>query len=262
MARPEFKPEWATDDVILPEAGNENKLRPPQATRLTGWDYKQKPPVNEINWMLNNIYLWIEHLDSLTASQGITEIASQQQAIDGASNSVLMTPLRTLQSIQANAVPPGTVVPFAGTSAPSGWLFCDGSAISRTTYSNLFDEIGTVWGAGDGSTTFNIPDSRNEFIRGADPVGGRNVADSETDQIAAHTHTGTTASDGAHTHTLNGITQSGDSDGFDSTGISKKSGTIQSTNSAGAHTHSFTTNSTGGSETRPQNIAMMYIIKT
>lgn len=51
----------------------------------------------------------------------------------------------------------GMVAPFAGTSAPAGWLKCDGSAISRTTYSALFDVIGTTYGSGDGSTTFNLP---------------------------------------------------------------------------------------------------------
>lgn len=62
--------------------------------------------------------------------------------------------------------PPGTVDMFAGTVAPDGWLICDGSEVSRTTYSALFDAIGTAWGAGDGSNTFNIPD-----MRGCAPVG-------------------------------------------------------------------------------------------
>ena len=55
------------------------------------------------------------------------------------------------------ATPVGTIAAFGGTSAPSGWLVCDGSAISRTTYANLFDVIGTSYGSGDGSTTFNLP---------------------------------------------------------------------------------------------------------
>lgn len=62
--------------------------------------------------------------------------------------------------------PTGAVIGFAGSSAPSGWLLCDGSAVSRTTYADLFTAIGTSYGVGDGSTTFNLPD-----LRGRVPVG-------------------------------------------------------------------------------------------
>jgi microcystin-dependent protein len=68
--------------------------------------------------------------------------------------------------------PKGTVVPYAGASAPTGWLLCDGSAVSRTTYANLFDIIGTTYGTGDGSTTFNIPDLRGRVVAGKDNMGG------------------------------------------------------------------------------------------
>lgn len=60
----------------------------------------------------------------------------------------------------------GTVLPFAGSAAPTGWLFCHGQAVSRATYAELFGKIGTTYGVGDGSTTFNLPDTRDEFIRG------------------------------------------------------------------------------------------------
>lgn len=66
----------------------------------------------------------------------------------------------------------GTVLPFAGSSAPTGWLLCDGSAVSRSSYPNLFAKIGTTYGAGDGTTTFNLPDTRGEFIRGLDAGRG------------------------------------------------------------------------------------------
>ncbi|MBR2008287.1 MAG: tail fiber protein [Alistipes sp.] len=69
----------------------------------------------------------------------------------------------------ANAValaePTGSIKPFAGTTIPDGYLLCDGSAVSRTTYAALFAVIGTTYGTGDGSTTFNLPDCRNRFIR-------------------------------------------------------------------------------------------------
>lgn len=70
-------------------------------------------------------------------------------------------------------VAPGFVDYFAASVPPAGWLECNGAAISRTTYAALFLAIGTTFGAGDGSTTFNIPDCRGEFIRGWD--NGRGV---------------------------------------------------------------------------------------
>jgi len=63
-------------------------------------------------------------------------------------------------------VPTGAVIPFAGSATPTGWLVCDGSSISRTTYAALFDTLGTVWGAGDGVTTFNLPDARSNMVMG------------------------------------------------------------------------------------------------
>jgi microcystin-dependent protein len=62
--------------------------------------------------------------------------------------------------------PAGTIIAFAGATPPSGWLLCNGSAISRTTYSALFSAIGTAHGQGDGSATFNLPDYRGQFLRG------------------------------------------------------------------------------------------------
>ena len=63
--------------------------------------------------------------------------------------------------------PVGGMIPYAGASAPTGWLLCDGTAVSRTTYYALFQAIGTVWGAGNGSTTFNVPDMREASPYGA-----------------------------------------------------------------------------------------------
>ncbi len=65
-----------------------------------------------------------------------------------------------------NLLPTGALVPFASTNIPSGFLLCNGAAVSRTTYKRLFDIIGTTWGSGDGSTTFNIPDLNDRFIEG------------------------------------------------------------------------------------------------
>jgi microcystin-dependent protein len=69
-------------------------------------------------------------------------------------------------------VPAGCVMPFAGAAPPDGWLLCYGQAVSRTAYSDLFTAIGTTYGAGDGSTTFNLPDLRGRVAAGKDDMGG------------------------------------------------------------------------------------------
>ena len=65
----------------------------------------------------------------------------------------------------------GTITAYAGSTIPQGWLLCDGSAVSRTTYVDLFNKIGTVYGSGDGSTTFSLPDLTSKFIEGSTVVG-------------------------------------------------------------------------------------------
>lgn len=73
---------------------------------------------------------------------------------------------------QNSSVPAGTVADFAGSSAPDGWLLCYGQAVSRTTYADLYAAIGTQYGTGDGSTTFNLPDCRGRVAAGKDDMGG------------------------------------------------------------------------------------------
>ena len=72
----------------------------------------------------------------------------------------------TASAVTSDVIPTGTVWTYAGTTAPTGWLFCDGTAISRTTYAALFAAIGTTYGVGDGSTTFNLPDTKGRVIAG------------------------------------------------------------------------------------------------
>lgn len=77
---------------------------------------------------------------------------------------------------ESEGVPAGAVQLFAGAVVPYGWLSCDGTAVSRTTYARLFRAIGTTWGTGDGSTTFNVPDFRGVFLRGAGTHGSQAMA--------------------------------------------------------------------------------------
>jgi microcystin-dependent protein len=166
--------------------------------------------------------------------------------------------------VDVSAIPAGAVSMFAMSTAPTGWLKANGAAISRTTYAALFSAIGTTFGAGDGSTTFNLPDLRGEFMRGWDDArgvdSGRAFGSAQDGQNAAHTHTGTTNSAGAHTHTVATAGSSGSGQSNVSFDPNNASGT-HTTSSAGAHTHTFTTASSGGTEARPRNIALLACVK-
>lgn len=150
------------------------------------------------------------------------------------------------QAIQALAtaasVPSGAVAHFARSTAPAGWLEANGAAVNRTTYAALFAAIGTTFGAGNGTTTFNLPDLRGEFIRGYDNGrgvdSGRGFASWQADELRSHSHSVTLpiASD----------SQAGSDD--------------ESISTSGSQT--FGTSSTGGNETRPRNVALLVCIKT
>lgn len=73
-------------------------------------------------------------------------------------------------NIGAEPIPPGTMIAFGGKSVPDGWLLCNGALVSRTTYAKLFAAIGTAWGAGDGSTTFKLPDADGRVMQGVTDV--------------------------------------------------------------------------------------------
>lgn len=132
----------------------------------------------------------------------------------------------------------GDVKYTARSTAPTGWLKANGAAVSRTTYAALFAAIGTTFGAGDGSTTFNLPDLRGEFIRGwddgrgADP--GRAFGSAQADELKSHAHTG---------------------GGFN-TGASANLGP-----NLGNYMNPSNTGATGGTETRPRNVALLAVIK-
>jgi microcystin-dependent protein len=98
-------------------------------------------------------------------------------------------------------MPVGVVVPFAGSTSPAGWQLCYGQAISRTTYAGLFATVGTTYGSGDGSTTFNVPDLRGRVVAGEDDMGGT-AASRLTAGGSGITGTTLGASGGTETHTL------------------------------------------------------------
>ena len=145
----------------------------------------------------------------------------------------------------------GKVISYAANTPPTGYLECNGSAISRTTYSTLFAIVNTTWGVGDGSTTFNIPDLRGEFVRGWDngkgTDSGRTFASSQIDNFQAHRHEIVLGGDGNANSTSAQRTVNDLNTGTTRSGVYKVDGANG--------TPRF------GSETRPRNIALMYCIK-
>lgn len=199
-------------------------------------------------------------LPNIPASQKILSIDTSGNILsnydaDNSTIEIVSNTIRIPTAQQQIFAPPGMISAYAGGGAPTGWLLCDGSAVSRTTYSALFAAISVFWGQGNGATTFNVPDLRGYFLRGVDGSAGidpdkltrtaiatggntgNNVGSYQTDQIVSHNHSygyrqreQTNASAGSNGYT------------FDS-------GTV-------------TTGSTGGNETRPKNAYVNYIIKT
>lgn len=165
-------------------------------------------------------------------------------------------------------IPPGAIIPFASYTPPFGWLIADGAAVSRSTYALLFYVIGTTFGTGDGSTTFNLPDLRGYFVRGhgtnSDGTQSGTWGVRQGDQNLSHTHTGTTSTDGSHNHTFPLYAGDGANNSTNRINTTDESGMVNSafpTTTTGSHSHTFTTSSSGGTETRPKNIALWYCIK-
>jgi len=162
----------------------------------------------------------------------------------------------------------GMVSFFARSTAPTGWLKCNGAAISRTTYAKLFAAIGTTHGVGNGSTTFNLPDLRGQFLRGYDDGAGvdagRVFGSAQQDAVINHTHSGTTGNAGAHNHAFTVYAALAGGKYADWDGGVNNSSATRYTDTEPAHAHAFTTgnpNANGASENRPVNVALLACIK-
>jgi len=213
---------------------------------------------------------------------------------DGNANDVLQSDGSGNLSFTAlpQAVPTGSVHMMATTTAPSGYLKCNGAAISRTTYAALFAIIGTTHGAGNGSSTFNVPDLRGEFVRGWDDSrgvdSGRNFGTSQGDNNKQHNHSASsTITDPGHFHyvasdqSINGSSNrlenktgqdfrfaTGGFVGNDSrqdyvaAAVTGAADTGRSEVKTTGISASVTVANSAAGEARPRNIAMMYVIKT
>ena len=170
----------------------------------------------------------------------------------------------------SQGMPIAAIIDYAGGTAPSGWMFCYGQALSRTAYAALFAAIGTQYGAGDGSTTFNVPDIRGRVTAGRDTMGGT-TADRMTAyvngtllgatggaqshvltqlEMPAHQHAGSTSPSGDHTHGI----------GVNNNSIAGLSGIragntgpsgVLSSDPGGNHSHTFVTDVRGGNNGHP-----------
>ena len=141
--------------------------------------------------------------------------------------------VETLQSGPQTAIPPGLIVPWSGgasnygtqttRTAPEGWLFCDGSAVSRSIYASLFAAVGTAYGSGDGSTTFNLPGGSSRFIKGESIAGNTaGYAITSNTYSSAHSHSvsifASLTIGGTGLHSTNAVNSSTDGHGFNHNG--------------------------------------------
>ena len=210
----------------------------------------------------------------------------------------LGTKRKATQRLSVNPVslPSGAVQEFAGSTAPEGWLMCDGSAVSRTDYAALYSVIGDTYGAGDGVDTFNLPDLRGEFVRGLDDMGtaqgargvdsGRGLGSTQSHSTNADDLSNSTSSvtgSAATTTNLTGsfrdpttfqndwitsgkFTHVDNQGNFDFTGHTATTRQTARVDLNVNHSHNVSGTAaaqtiSGAAETRPRNCAMNFIIK-
>jgi len=165
----------------------------------------------------------------------------------------------------AITIPPGIVVAFAGDNIPAGWELCDGRSVDRNDprFTALFNAIGTIHG-GDANPNFQLPDYRGRFLRGVDrgsgrdPEAGNRTPPGENNTGNGGALVGSVQGDAlaSHNHTIHGKHLEGEGgNGFDGAGFDSNS------NPGGPFERDYGTNAAGGSETRPKNAYVNFLIK-
>ena len=179
---------------------------------------------------------------------GTLAIGTSSITLDGNANTISGVSTITDGSGGYISHPPGTLIFHCGSSAPAGYIKANGATISRSAYSALFSSLGTTYGAGDGSTTFQIPDMRGQFPRGFDDGAGvdsgRTFGTSQSDAIVSHSHPISVPTVG--------------SSGGDDASVPRWSA---KTSIVYAAPTANTSNNSGSTETRPKNIALLACIK-
>lgn len=223
------------------------------------------PPANinnairELMSQLKDFQVGNQASNQLAAAGGGTGLSSP-----GTSGNVLTSNGSAWVSSAPTYVPTGAMLMWGTGSAPTGYLLCNGAAVSRSTYSALFAVIGTAYGAGDGSTTFTLPDFRDRFPVGAGTTYSANSQGGSKDAIVvSHTHTAS-VTDPGHTHAIPALDSSGSA--FNSTTAGGSNIVYSAANSGSATTGISVSNSTTGSSgtnaNLPPYLGVYFIIKT
>jgi microcystin-dependent protein len=192
----------------------------------------------------NVALVWIDSATGHTSGLNVYDQTDAYAPL--ASNLALQSAIQGAQTAPVPIVPAGSIIAWSGSSAPSGWVLCDGTAISRTTYAALFAVAGTSYGVGDGSTTFNVPDLQDRLPLGKGSNNG--TLGTQTGSMSGSSLI-TTASDGdgdltVGTHNLDDVLATGTKDVAQRTYVTSVT--------QAAHTHSVTV---------PTSV-VNYIIKT
>jgi microcystin-dependent protein len=230
--------------------------------------------IRELMAQLRDFQLGNQTSNQLSVAGGGTGLTSA-----GAAGNVLTSNGADWTTAAPNYVPTGGMMMWGTASAPFGYLLCNGAAVSRSTYSALFAVLGTAYGSGDGSTTFNVPDFRDRFPVGAGTTYSANSTGGSANAITvSHTHTFTTGSAGSASGSAV-LGNPGDFGPRSASGIlsvstslanrpqgSAGGGSFESLNiTIPDHTHTGTTDSTGSSGTNanlPPYLGVYFIIKT
>lgn len=246
----------------------------------------------------NGDYLHLRARGTKKEDVGLSELPNAKSDDPTTDNSEILATTKALNALRKVIADSevGRIGTFAMATPPPGWFRANGAAVSRTVYAALFAKIGTNYGAGDGVSTFNLPDPRGKFVRiwddsrGVDP--GRALGSDQADAIRSHTLTGSTSEAGAHTPTAytdnqgkhihnnhhGNLTPDGADFGTPGEPRNPLNGTdapylVTTTTESGEHAHNvtvnpvpphihpFTASYVGGAETRPQNIAFLACIK-
>jgi microcystin-dependent protein len=224
---------------------------------------------------------------TVDATGRVTNIANATPSIATSQLTGTLNYNQLSADVTTTLAPTGVVHMWPNNTAPTGYLLCNGQAVSRTTFNALYVLIGTTFGLGDGSTTFNLPNFLNRFPMGAGTGGTYAIGatgGSADAIVVSHTHTfsGTTAEGGAHTHTItdpghshtyfrpvqsNAANPPGSSGSQASSTTTSAAFTNITINATGTHTHTYsgTTTSAGSSGTNanlPPYLGINFIIKT
>lgn len=200
-----------------------------------------------------NLWSDVYKIDTADPVKGGTVSGAIDAPTDGHANAPLQGLANRTEFLYQRMMPLGSVVMWAAVTPPTGWLICNGSTVSRTTYSGLYAVVGNAFGSGDGSTTFHLPDLRGRFVRGYDGVAGVDPDAASRTAMNSGGNTGNAIGSvqddafEAHTHDID-YGGSGATTEVDTQTLQGSSNSIQ-------------TESTGGNETRPKNAYLNFIIK-